>query len=330
MPTTCSIECIRDDGDRRYLGVGQNGGVFRWLRRARLGRALVRLWLGASLCASAAVAAEPVWAAHAGPRGQAPLQRPSLQQVALSQATPEWLVFHPAKYPFDLSPREDRDDGSPPETVGAAHSDCATCGRTGARIETGSETQGAMRPQSIPAARAAALPPPSQPAAVTQLASTEPVPSRILVFVLEGVPRARTWCVVGAVLMLMRMMSAGCAATVFGLVGMSSFVVGAAEIAFDLTWQMQASMFGVTAVAAAVAGPLLGGGEAAPKLDSRGPETLVGRVFKLDKPIEDGIGMLVSGGIAWRLAAKQDWPAGGCIRVVRADGTLLVVDPVEC
>jgi inner membrane protein len=67
----------------------------------------------------------------------------------------------------------------------------------------------------------------------------------------------------------------------------------------------------------------------APLFNDRGPGSLVGRVLQLEKPIEGGNGMVTFGGTSWRIAGK-DCAAGKRVKVLRADGTLLIVDPVEC
>ena len=61
---------------------------------------------------------------------------------------------------------------------------------------------------------------------------------------------------------------------------------------------------------------------------ARGPYAFVGRVLKLQKPIVDGIGMVTIGGTVWRVAGR-DCPAGQRVQVVHAEGTLLVVDPLD-
>lgn len=287
-----------DEGDRRSCGRDRDGarmvtGVAGGLCAAASGR----LWLAAAVAAAAALAAQPVGAVHAS---------------APAPAVPAWLDFHPAPYPFDLAAR----------SGGAV--DTASTDRTPA-------PGAAARPQPIPAARAAALTSPPEPAAVAPAVSTAPVPPRTLLFPGERLVLARTWFVAGAIILLARMVSVGGAVTVLGLFGASSFVVGAVALVVDLTWGIQAAIFALAAVTFAIARPLFDRhGGPPPGLGGRGPEALIGRVFKLERPITGGEGMLTSGGTAWRITAARDWPAGRRVRVVRTEGTLLVVQPVEC
>jgi membrane protein implicated in regulation of membrane protease activity len=51
-------------------------------------------------------------------------------------------------------------------------------------------------------------------------------------------------------------------------------------------------------------------------------------VLKLQKPIVDGIGVATIGGTVWRVAGR-DCPAGQEVQVVHAEGTLLVVVPLD-
>ena len=53
-------------------------------------------------------------------------------------------------------------------------------------------------------------------------------------------------------------------------------------------------------------------------------EALVGRVFRLEKPIIDGLGTVRIDDTIWRVAGP-DTPAGSRVRIVQADGANLTV-----
>jgi membrane protein implicated in regulation of membrane protease activity len=145
---------------------------------------------------------------------------------------------------------------------------------------------------------------------------------------------ARIWFIVGAILLPAMLLSPG-AAVILSLSSLSGFTLGAMALLVDLTWQFQVSIF-VTVVGTLVMMQALrracgsgGGSSCAPQVGGRGPDALVGRVFRLEKPIEGGDGVLIAGGTAWRVAAGRDCAAGRWVKVLRTDGTLLIVDPVE-
>jgi membrane protein implicated in regulation of membrane protease activity len=141
------------------------------------------------------------------------------------------------------------------------------------------------------------------------------------------------WLVVGAMLLCAVMVVPG-AAAVLAFFGISGFIVGGLSLAIDLTWQYQVFIFAVLGVALVVLWILFDPTQRRndnpdPTVNDRGPGALVGRVFELEKPIEGGNGMLTFGGTSWRIAGR-DCAAGKRVRVLRAEGTLLIVDPVEC
>ena len=67
-----------------------------------------------------------------------------------------------------------------------------------------------------------------------------------------------------------------------------------------------------------------------PQLESpylnRRTEALVGRVFTLEKPIVDGVGTVRIDDTIWRVSGA-DAAAGSRVRVVRAEGANLKVEP---
>jgi len=116
--------------------------------------------------------------------------------------------------------------------------------------------------------------------------------------------------------------------------GLAAFLVGGISSLHDLSWQSQLVTFAATGIAAVMLWQRLD----RPSRDkrdftdqpfgSREPCAFVGRVFKLQKPIVDGTGMIAIGGTVWRVAGRN-CAAGKRVKVVHVEGTLLIVDPLK-
>jgi membrane protein implicated in regulation of membrane protease activity len=134
------------------------------------------------------------------------------------------------------------------------------------------------------------------------------------------------WVIVGGILLALEILAPGA----FMLwLGLSAILVGAISLIFPWPWQAQLIAFGVFAMGSiplwryfarrvepAVDRPFL----------NRRAEGFVGRVFVLERPIVDGIGMVRIDDTIWRVAGP-DTPAGTRIRVTSADGANLLVEP---
>ena len=111
--------------------------------------------------------------------------------------------------------------------------------------------------------------------------------------------------------------------------GLAATLVGAISLAIDWGWQAQCVAF---VVFAAAAFPLWRRFQHVattpsdqPLLNQR-PQTYVGRVFTLDKPIIDGNGTIHIDDTVWRVRGA-DCDAGRRVKVARADGAMLFVEP---
>ena len=111
--------------------------------------------------------------------------------------------------------------------------------------------------------------------------------------------------------------------------GLAAVLTGLLDAALGLSRQAALLVFAALAVAAVVAGRMVTrpreedeGGR--PTLNRRG-HALVGRVFTLDAPIVEGSGRIRVDDSSWRVTGP-DAPAGGRVRVVRIEGTTLVVE----
>ena len=109
--------------------------------------------------------------------------------------------------------------------------------------------------------------------------------------------------------------------------GLAALLVGLLSFVVDMHWQMQVLLFAVFAAAAVPIWRGLarrGKGETSNPFLNRRNDALVGRVFTLEKPIQDGSGTVRIDDTIWRVNGP-DAPAGSRIRVVKADGATLTV-----
>lgn len=132
------------------------------------------------------------------------------------------------------------------------------------------------------------------------------------------------WLIVGLLLIGVEVLAPG----VFMLwLGLAALLVGLLSFAVDLHWQVQILLFAVFAAAAVPVWRRLARRSTAvtsnPFLNKR-TDALVGRVFTLEKPIQDGSGTVRIDDTIWRVTGP-DTPAGNRIRVVKADGAMLTV-----
>jgi inner membrane protein len=264
---------------------------------------------------------------------------------------PAWQRFEPSRWPHGLQPaagnrERERKVLRPPPVVPSGidqNDDPTSYCRASCMIELTTEpepprnklveTTGVATPP-LPAFRSvpATAPVPAARGLVPSSAPSASIPPAPLLNERPAPLAGQMWFVVGAVLLCAAMVVPG--AAVLAFFGLSGFVVGGLSLAIDLTWQHQVFMFTALGVALVMLWIRLDptrrrNVDPDPLVNDRGPGSLVGHVFQLEKPIEGGSGMLTFGGTSWRIAGK-DCAAGKRVKVLRADGTLLIVDPVEC
>jgi membrane protein implicated in regulation of membrane protease activity len=136
-----------------------------------------------------------------------------------------------------------------------------------------------------------------------------------------------SWLVFGLVLMALEVAAPGVFLFWLGLAGL---LVGLLSFAVEMSWEVQLIVFAVLSIAAVPAWRRLAHAKSsAPGADflNRRSAALVGRVFTLEKPIQDGVGMVRVDDTIWRVAGP-DAPAGSRVKVVRADGASLTVAAV--
>lgn len=132
------------------------------------------------------------------------------------------------------------------------------------------------------------------------------------------------WLILGLVLIGVEVLAPG----VFMLwLGLAALLVGLLSFVIDMHWQMQVLLFAIFAAAAVPIWRSLarrGKSETSNPFLNRRNDALVGRVFTLEKPIQDGSGTVRIDDTIWRVTGP-DAPAGSRIRIVKADGAMLTV-----
>ena len=134
------------------------------------------------------------------------------------------------------------------------------------------------------------------------------------------------WFILGAVLLVIEVMVPG---TFILWLGLAAIAVGILSRFIDWSWQYQCVAFAVLSIALVPAWRYFArrGDRATdhPTLNRR-TQAFVGRVFTLEQPIADGRGVVRIDDTVWRVTGP-DCPAGSRVRVTRADGADLTVEP---
>lgn len=133
------------------------------------------------------------------------------------------------------------------------------------------------------------------------------------------------WWILGILLLCIELVAPGTFMLWFGV---AALTVGVLSLFLDWGWQAQAVTFGVVAIVTVGVSRVLlrrkpSEGDA-PYLNRRA-DALIGRSFVLAEPIVNGRGRLSIDDTVWRIAGP-DLPAGSPVKVVRSEGTRLVVD----
>ena len=139
-----------------------------------------------------------------------------------------------------------------------------------------------------------------------------------------------TWFILGVVLLAIEVIAPGTFILWFGL---SAILVGTLSLIVDWSWQAQVTTFAVLAVVSVIVWWRFGRHATHDETSeqpflNRRVQGFVGRIFTLEKPIVDGTGTVRIGDTTWRIAGPES-PAGSKVKVVRADGPMLVVERTE-
>ncbi|HEY8384571.1 MAG TPA: NfeD family protein [Microvirga sp.] len=135
---------------------------------------------------------------------------------------------------------------------------------------------------------------------------------------------AWTWVLIGIACFAAELFAPG---ILFVWLGIAALLTAAIDGLVGLSWQAAMLTFGALSVVSVLVGrrllrtPFGGGGDG---LNRRG-EALVGREFTLDAPIVRGEGRVRVDDSSWRIEGA-DAPVGARVRVLRVDGSTLVVE----
>jgi inner membrane protein len=137
---------------------------------------------------------------------------------------------------------------------------------------------------------------------------------------------AWAWIILGLLLIGVELMAPG---IFFLWLGLAALATGLLDALLGLSWQSASLIFALLSVAAVVLGRWVtrSGGQPetqSNQLNQRG-QALVGRVFTLEAPIKDGEGRIRVDDSSWRVTGADRF-AGAKVRVVRVEGSTLVVD----
>jgi inner membrane protein len=134
------------------------------------------------------------------------------------------------------------------------------------------------------------------------------------------------WLILAAVFLALELIAPGA----FMLwLGLAALAVGLLSFAIDWSWQVQLVAFAVLSLALVPVwrryAPRVEKPSDSPLLNRRA-ESHIGRVFVLENPIIDGVGRVRIDDTIWRVTGP-DSAAGSRVRIVRAEGPNLFVEP---
>jgi membrane protein implicated in regulation of membrane protease activity len=137
---------------------------------------------------------------------------------------------------------------------------------------------------------------------------------------------AWAWIILGVVLIGVELLAPG---SFFLWLGLAAIATGLLDALLGLSWQAAALLFALLSVGAVILGRFVTRSKTQPDsatgpLNQRG-QSLVGRVFTLETPIKDGEGHIRVDDSSWRVTGADRF-AGAKVRVVRVEGSTLVVD----
>ncbi|MBM6582687.1 NfeD family protein [Microvirga sp. BT689] len=137
---------------------------------------------------------------------------------------------------------------------------------------------------------------------------------------------AWAWIILGVLLIGIELVAPG---SFFLWLGLAAIVTGLIDAMLGLSWQASGLLFALLCVAAVILGRAVTRSRTqdepqAEMLNRRG-QSLVGRVFTLETPIKDGEGRIRVDDSSWRVTGADRF-AGAKVRVVRIEGSTLVVD----
>ncbi len=133
------------------------------------------------------------------------------------------------------------------------------------------------------------------------------------------------WLIFGVILLGLELLLPGFFLIWFGV---AAALVGATVLAFDIAWAWQLLMFGgLSVLVLLVAGRFWNRDSGDSGRFTDRAKQFIGQQYRLQHPIENGRGVLLVGDSQWSVRGP-DCPRGVTVRVVGAEGTYLLVEPV--
>jgi membrane protein implicated in regulation of membrane protease activity len=137
---------------------------------------------------------------------------------------------------------------------------------------------------------------------------------------------AWNWFLAAALLLVLELVLPG---TFMLWLGLAALVTGAIALAYSLGWQIEIALFAGFSLVFVIVGRSLmhraGKNTSDQPFLNRRADALVGRVFTLAEPIVSGAGRVRVDDTVWRVSGS-DAPVGTRVKVVRIDGSVLVVE----
>lgn len=136
------------------------------------------------------------------------------------------------------------------------------------------------------------------------------------------------WFIAAGALLILEILLPG---TFMLWLGLAALAVGLISFLIDWSWQLQFAAFAAFSLASIPLWRKLARQDEAPTDQpflNRRADALVGRLFTLEKPIADGVGVISVDDTVWRVQGA-DAPAGSRVKVTRVDGAIVHVERAE-
>lgn len=135
-----------------------------------------------------------------------------------------------------------------------------------------------------------------------------------------------TWWIIGFLFLILEIIVPG---VFFLWIGFAALVLGTAALLVPMAWQVQIIGFAVLAVAFALLGRRInnrfGRAPENQTLNQRGKQ-YIGQNYVLDADLDNGQGRVKIGDTFWLVRGPAGLSAGSTVRVVEAEGTVLIVE----
>lgn len=138
------------------------------------------------------------------------------------------------------------------------------------------------------------------------------------------------WLAIGVVLLIGEILAPGVFLLWIGLAGLATGLL--VMVVPDLSFEIQGMIFAILSIVAVFLGRKVMKGQSlesdeAPTLNKKGA-TMVGQLYVLATPIENGEGKVKVGDSLWIARCETDIPEGQKVQVAKVEGTILYVQAI--